>query len=267
MDPVGLQPDAEPAVEPAIHLPDNAGKLGVHAIGRNGLRGASSASLGDHPASNQRPANSRSAPSANAACPSRPPAAGWPKERCRTWPPDRQARPARQADRRPAAPAECRPSSFRRGSESAVQDQANDGFLLAFPAALQIPAVDHHAQPARYRRPAYQRGLNRPERCHAFCPLPTGFLHMAGARTALSTAVRPPSRRQISSHRGYGPPALTVDAIEAIHDGLSGLALRVTSRRSASRHARTPCRSRSCPPRGRCCLSLLPVGCRTAGAS
>ena len=115
--------------------------------------------------------------------------------------------PMRCTDRRPCASM---PSSFRHGSGSAVQDQANDGFPPRLSKGLlrMPPVSDHHAQPARYR-PAkpISEALTDHERCHPFCPLPNRFpAYWRGTHGAFQLAVRPPSRRQISSsHRGYGP--------------------------------------------------------------
>ena len=244
MDPVGLQPDAEPAVEPAIHLPDNAGKLGVRTIGRNGLQERIICQPpAIIPASNQQASEQQVSTVGERSLSIQ--ATGslrMAKEDAehghQTGKPDRRGKsiagPQRQQNAGHHHP------TWIRIRRSGIRRMMVFSSPFQQPLLRMPPVSDDHAQPARYR-PAkpISEALTDHERCHAFCPLPNRFpaywrgTHGAfnwlfarhhGGRYLLRIEDTDRQRRPSTPSR----PFMTA---------CPGLALRVTSRRSASRHA------------------------------
>ena len=133
MDPVDLQPDAQPAVEPTVDLPDHAGDIGPAAVTRNGSGSASAAS---RPRSS-RPAASRQADTGQPQLSGKA-AGGHGQQKGNTEQTTEAGQPGRRGKRtaRPQGQKNAGGHGADMGKDPPFRDQANDGFLLAFPTAF-----------------------------------------------------------------------------------------------------------------------------------
>ena len=134
MDPVDLQPDAQPAVEPTVDLPDHAGDIRPAAVTRNRVgKRISCQPPAIIPASSQQTSRTGSRRPGKAA-------GGHPghRQKGNTEQTTEAGQPGRRGKRtaRPQGQKNAGGHGADMGKDPPFRDQANDGFLLAFPTAF-----------------------------------------------------------------------------------------------------------------------------------